>query len=110
MMKQLLLDIAPPPPPTLANFVPGRNIELLQTLSNVVEGLERERFIYLWGRAGCGRSHLLQAIAGICMRRKMSAAYFSCTLETDFAVNSEADCVIVDDVDSSQCQSSNQSV
>ena len=99
MMKQLLLDIAPPPPPTLANFVPGRNVELLQTLSNVVEGLEREHFIYLWGRAGCGRSHLLQAIAGICMRRKMSAAYFSCTLETDFAVNGEAECVTVDDVD-----------
>ena len=99
MMKQLLLDIAPPPPPTLANFVPGRNVELLQTLSNVVEGLERERFIYLWGRAGCGRSHLLQAIAGVCVRRKMSAAYFSCTLETDFAVNGEADCVTVDDVD-----------
>ena len=31
-VKQLLLDIAPPPLPTLANFVPGRNAELLQTL------------------------------------------------------------------------------
>ncbi len=98
-MKQLLLDIAPSPPPTLANFVPGRNVELLQTLSNIVEGLERERFIYLWGGAGCGRSHLLQAIAGICMRKKMSAAYFSCAPETDFVASSEADCVTVDDVD-----------
>jgi DnaA-homolog protein len=98
-MKQLLLDIAPLPPPTLANFVPGRNVELLQTLSNAVEGLERERFIYLWGRVGCGRSHLLQAIAGICMRRKMNVAYFSCTPETDFTASSEADCVTVDDVD-----------
>src|SRR5690348_5726091 len=98
-MKQLLLDIAPPSPPTLANFVPGRNVELLQTLSNVIEGLERERFIYLWGRAGSGRSHLLHAIAGICMRRKMSAAYFSYTPETDFAASSEADFVTVDDVD-----------
>ncbi|HEY6043659.1 MAG TPA: DnaA regulatory inactivator Hda [Nitrosospira sp.] len=98
-MKQLLLDIAPSPPPTLANFVPGRNIELLQTLSNIIEGLERERFVYLWGGAGCGRSHLLQAVAGICMRRKMDVAYFSCTPETDFVASSEADCVTVDDVD-----------
>jgi DnaA family protein len=98
-MKQLLLDIAPSPPPTLANFVPGRNIELLQTLSNIIEGLERERFVYLWGGAGCGRSHLLQAVAGICMRRKMDVAYFSCTPETDFIASSEADCVTVDDVD-----------
>jgi DnaA family protein len=103
-MKQLLLDIAPSPPPTLANFVPGRNIELLQALNdiiegNVTEGLERERFIYLWGGAGCGRSHLLQAVAGICMRRNMNVVYFSCTHETDFITSSEADCVTVDDVD-----------
>ncbi|SEL55082.1 DnaA regulatory inactivator Hda [Nitrosovibrio tenuis] len=98
-MKQLLLDIAPSPPPTLANFVPGRNIELLQTLSNVVAGLERERFIYLWGGAGCGRTHLLQAIAGICMRRKMNVAYFSCAPETEFIASSEPHCVTVDDVD-----------
>ena len=46
-MKQLPLDIAPSPPPTLANFVPGRNIELLQTLSNIIEGLEGSvSFIY----------------------------------------------------------------
>ena len=98
-MKQLSLDIAPSPPPTLANFVPGRNVELLQTLSNIIEGLERERFVYLWGGAGCGRSHLLQAVAGICMRRKMDVAYFSCASETDFVASSEADCVTVDDVD-----------
>ncbi len=98
-MKQLLLDIAPSPPPTLANFVPGRNIELLQTLSNVITGRERERFIYLWGGSGCGRSHLLQAIAGICMRGKINVAYFSCEPETDFIASSEADCITVDDVD-----------
>ena len=51
-MKQLLLDIAPSPPPTLTNFVPGRNTELLQTLGNILAGSERERFIYLWGGAG----------------------------------------------------------
>ena len=99
VMKQLPLDIIPSPPPTLANFVPGRNIELLQTLNNVVTGQERERFIYLWGGPGCGRSHLLQAIAGICMRGKMNVAYFSCEPETDFIAGSEADCVTVDDVD-----------
>ena len=37
-VKQLLLDIAPPPLPTLANFVPGRNAELLQTLENIPTG------------------------------------------------------------------------
>ena len=98
-MKQLVLDIAPLPPPTLANFVPGRNAELLQTLGNILAGLEREHFVYLWGGAGCGKSHLLQGMAGLCMHDKMSTAYFACDANTSFIAGSEADCVMVDDVD-----------
>ena len=98
-MKQLALDIAPSPPLTLDNFVPGRNAELLQTLSNILAGREQEHFVYLWGGVGCGRSHLLQGMAGICMRNQMSTAYFACDANTSFAAGSEADCVMVDDVD-----------
>ncbi len=98
-MKQMVLDIAPSPPPALANFVPGRNAELLQTLGNILAGVEREHFVYLWGAAGCGRSHLLQGMMGACMRIKMSAAYFACDADTKFIAGGEADCVMVDDVD-----------
>ncbi len=98
-MKQLVLDIAPSPPPTLANFVPGRNAELLQTLGNILAGLEQEHFVYLWGGMGCGKSHLLQGMAGLCMRNKLSTAYFACDANTSFVAGSEADCVMVDDVD-----------
>ena len=98
-MKQLVLDIAPSPPPTLANFVPGRNAELLQTLGNILAGREREHFVYIWGGAGCGKSHLLQGMAELCTRSKLSAAYFACDANTSFVAGSEADCVMVDDVD-----------
>ncbi|KIO50143.1 DnaA regulatory inactivator Hda [Nitrosospira sp. NpAV] len=98
-MKQLVLDIAPSPLPTLSNFVPGCNAELLQTLDNILAGLEQEHFVYLWGGTGCGKSHLLQAAAGICMRNKMSTAYFACDANTSFIAGNEADCVMVDDVD-----------
>lgn len=98
-MEQLLLGITPPPQPTLINFVPGRNAELLQALDNVLAGRESERIIYLWGPPGCGRSHLLQGVAGVCMRNKMSTAYFACDENTHFADGSETDCVLVDDVD-----------
>jgi DnaA-homolog protein len=98
-MKQLALNIAPSPPPTLANFVPGRNAELLQTLSNILAGVEREHFVYLWGGMGCGRSHLLQGMARACTCNKMSAAYFACDANTSFIAGNEADCVTVDDVD-----------
>ncbi len=60
-MKQLALTLAPPPAPALDNFFPGRNIELLTLLANLVAGRSGERCIYLWGEAGSGRSHLLRA-------------------------------------------------
>lgn len=60
-MKQLLLDIQPPAQPTLDNFVVGRNAEALHSLHLAMEGNAETRFIYLWGPAGSGKSHLLQA-------------------------------------------------
>ena len=59
-MKQIALDIAQPPAPTLDNFVPGRNAELVVALYSAANG-SGERFIYLWGAPGSGRSHLLRA-------------------------------------------------
>ena len=60
-MKQLLLDIKPAAPPTLHNFVMGRNAEALASLNNVFSNTAQSNFIYLWGEAGSGKSHLLQA-------------------------------------------------
>lgn len=64
-MKQLLLDIQPAPRPTLVNFVVGRNAEALHNLELAVSGKPEARFIYLWGAAGSGKSHLLQASASL---------------------------------------------
>lgn len=67
-MKQLLLDLNAHEPPALATFVTGQNGELLALLQRValdaVSGLG-ERFIYLWGEAGAGKTHLLRALAGL---------------------------------------------
>jgi DnaA family protein len=59
-MKQLLLDIKPAAPPTLQNFVVGRNAEALESLTDAFDG-KPPQFIYVWGESGCGKSHLLQA-------------------------------------------------
>jgi len=96
---QLLLDIAPPAPPTLDNFVAGRNAELLQTLGNILAGREQERFIYLWGGTGCGKSHLLQAAAEASAKKKLHTKFVACSGDTEFSANINADCVAVDDVD-----------
>ena len=72
-MKQLVLDIAPLPAPTLDNFVPGRNAELVAALRALASGAGSERFIYLWGSDGSGRSHLLRAVVDAARR---NAAWF----------------------------------
>ncbi|MDH5479338.1 MAG: DnaA regulatory inactivator Hda [Nitrosomonas sp.] len=98
-MKQLVLDIKPPAAPTLENFLLGRNVELLRMLKNILTQQEKERFVYLWGGLGCGRSHLLHAVVDIYSRNNQKAVYFSCQNQVDFSLDSDLDCVAIDDVD-----------
>lgn len=63
MTRQLALPIQPPPAPSLDNFVPGANAELLARLRELAAGRCAEAVIYLWGAPGSGRSHLLRASA-----------------------------------------------
>ena len=64
-MKQLALGISPPPQPTLDNFVPGANAELLARLRELQAGTYSESVLYLWGEPGSGKSHLLQSCANV---------------------------------------------
>ena len=64
-MKQLALGISPPSQPTLENFVPGANGELLARLREFHAGGVPDIILYLWGEAGSGKSHLLHACAGL---------------------------------------------
>jgi DnaA-homolog protein len=61
MMKQLLLDIQPPAPPSFDNFKLGRNAEAVISLRSAIQGHAQSNFIYLWGAHGSGKSHLLSA-------------------------------------------------
>ena len=60
-MKQLILDLIPPPAPTLDNFVPGRNGEAMKALIEVALGNPSAKVLYLWGAASSGKSHLVQS-------------------------------------------------
>ena len=62
-MRQLALGISPPPEPSLDNFVPGQNAELLARLRELKAGRLAESIVYIWGETGSGRSHLLRACA-----------------------------------------------
>ncbi len=60
-MKQLLLDIQPAPPQSLDNFIAGHNAEAVASIYYLLEDAAESSFIYLWGAAGSGKSHLLNA-------------------------------------------------
>ncbi len=77
-MKQLLLEISPDFVPSLDNFVPGRNAELLQALREGADGSQAERFVYLWGAPSSGKTHLLKSFAAAVSGRGGSAVYAAC--------------------------------
>ncbi len=66
-MRQLLLDLSAQQPPTFDTFVTGQNAELLQRLQNIAAAHAQptlnDRFIYLWGETGAGKTHLLHSLA-----------------------------------------------
>ena len=64
-MRQLLLDLGAEKPQTMDTFVEGQNAELLQLLQLFVRRAPRtpsERFVYVWGDPGAGKTHLLRAL------------------------------------------------
>ncbi len=60
-MRQLILDLLPENPPSLDNFVAGGNAAALAELAAWKQGESNERFLFLWGEDGAGKSHLLHA-------------------------------------------------
>ncbi len=90
-MRQLALDIAAAPAQTFDNFVVGRNAEAIAHLRAAVAG-NGERFVYLWGEPGCGRTHLLRAACA-----EGNATYVACA--EDSAFDDAAPLLAADDVD-----------
>ncbi|MGQ7939545.1 DnaA regulatory inactivator Hda [Paraburkholderia sp. D1E] len=66
MLRQLTLDLGTPPPSTFDNFFSGANAELVTRLRELdtalAAGPVADRTFYIWGEAGSGRTHLLQAL------------------------------------------------
>jgi DnaA-homolog protein len=94
-MNQLLLDIIPRPPLTFQNFAIAGNREAVDALQAAVDGGSRERFFYLWGESGSGKTHLLQACA-----HAAGGGYLKCDEAlTDFDRVQHDRLIALDDVD-----------
>jgi DnaA-homolog protein len=75
MNEQLVLDLVEPEPPTFTNFVAGANREALAALSALAGARSGETGLLLWGAAGVGKSHLLQASSTVAREAGRSAIY-----------------------------------
>ena len=65
-MRQLLLDWGAARPQTLDSFVVGKNLELAALLREIAADATQvadHRLVLMWGEAGAGKSHLLNALS-----------------------------------------------
>lgn len=99
MVKQLAFEFPIPSAPTLEGFVVGRNAELLERL-RALPAPAGERFIYLWGSSGSGRTHLLKGALALERAAGARGAYIAGDAHAVFAEELlECDAVAIDDVE-----------
>jgi DnaA-homolog protein len=83
-VRQLPLRVRLRDTARLAGFVPGRNEEVFAVLAG--DWLSVPRTLWLWGRAGTGKTHLLQAACAAVGERGGAAAYFDLATMSDGAL------------------------
>jgi DnaA family protein len=83
-VSQLLLDIKPAQLPTLENFVAGGNAELISRLHGLADRSSYDA-VYLWGRDGCGKSHLLAATVAAAASHRPATFLVAATVGTEIA-------------------------
>lgn len=73
-MLQLPLQLSLHPQHSFAHYHGGANAEVVDTLKRCARG-QGESHLYLWGEAGSGKTHLLQACCGEAHRHHRLVAY-----------------------------------
>jgi DnaA family protein len=95
-MKQIPLAIGPEPLPSFDNFVAGPN-------GAALEHLRRLRLpaapLYLWGPGGCGKTHLLRALAHAVGSAGGAYAWFDHAQPLPWTLQAGTRLVVVDAVD-----------
>lgn len=88
---------------SFANFLAKRNQEVVYNIHQCVEK-KANQFIYLWGRHGVGKTHLLNAACSLLPQNTAPAAYISLSTHQELSVEcldglEGLDLVCVDDID-----------
>lgn len=81
-MEQLVFELVQPEAPSFANFLAGRNAELVDALSAFVTG-GRETGMLIWGGPGVGKTHLARAAVALAQEHGLGARLFAHPSEID---------------------------
>lgn len=107
-MQQLILDLSAAQTPDFDSFVLGSNAESLHRLRTMADSYNGhsvppdDRFVYLWGESGVGKSHLLRALA-----RATDGRYIGATAAShDFDYHPATAVYLIDDCE--QLSAANQ--
>ena len=95
-MKQIPLAIGIEPARTFANFLPGANGAAVAHLLRLEAGAPP---LYLWGPAGSGKTHLLQAAVDRARGQGARAAWFAARDASPWAADSDHEWLVFDDCD-----------
>jgi DnaA family protein len=96
-MKQIPLDISPTVVRSFESFVAGASAMAVAHLAALQTGSPP---VYLWGPAGSGKTHLLQALATRFQRRGEQVAWFDAATPTPWAGDElQATLIVIDDCD-----------
>ena len=76
-MEQLVFELAPREPPRFSNFLAGRNDELVGVLRRFAAGEVAEASFFIWGAAGAGKTHLLEAAVALAADAGAAARYYA---------------------------------
>jgi DnaA-homolog protein len=98
-LEQLVFELAAPEPPRLANFVPGRNAELLSVLPRFVCGAMAETGLFIWGPPGTGKTHLLHAAKALAEEHGVPASIFPDPVAVNAPDAPAGELVIIDRID-----------
>lgn len=104
MSQQLALNIRLRAEATFAAYYPARNEAAVHALQTMAEEPGGARQAYLWGAAGTGKSHLLQAVCHRTSARGQRSVYLPLaqlrTIDADVLEDlGEVHAVCIDDVD-----------
>ncbi|MDP4300965.1 HdaA/DnaA family protein [Leptothrix discophora] len=97
-MRQVPLALVPEPAWRLDTFVPGANTQWPQVQAALLAP-QPATPLYLWGPAGCGKSHLLRAAASLAQERGLSVAAHDLRSPLPWDFDEQCGLLLLDDCD-----------